>query len=117
MGIQLNTLVSLWARPCLVDIWQCQHWGGGEPFLYFLKALFTFLGPDELIILLEEFCHWLGNNGKARNKATVISCHSQKATDFTDVGWLLPFGHCFYFRRIHFYSFCSLDMPKEGNIF
>jgi hypothetical protein len=62
-----------------------------------LKTFFTFLGPNELIVFLEEFCQGLGNAGKTLDETAVISFHSQEASDLTNVGGLLPFGYCFYF--------------------
>jgi hypothetical protein len=68
-------------------------------------------------LLLEELGHWSCYAGESFDKTSVIPCHSQKASNFTNVGWLLPFGYCFYLGRVHFYSLCSQDMPKEGYLF
>jgi hypothetical protein len=72
------------------------------------------LGPHKLVVFLEEFGQGFFNAEESFDKTVVISRNSQEASNFTNVGGLLPFGYCFYLGWIHFYPFCSQDMPEEG---
>ena len=74
-----------------MDVWQCQNGCSGELLLYDLEAFLTLRGPHKLIVFLEELGHRSCYGGKSLDKAAVISCHSQKSSNFTDVGRLLPF--------------------------
>jgi hypothetical protein len=100
-----------------VDVWQCQYWHGREFLLYDLETFFTLWGPHKFVVFLEELGHGSCNAGESSDKTAILSRHSQKALNFTNVGWLLPFGYCFYLGRVHFYPFCCQDMPKEGYLF
>jgi hypothetical protein len=100
-----------------MDVWQCQNGCSCELLLYDLEAFLTLRGPYKLIVFLEKLGHQSCYAGEPFDKTAVISCHSQKASNFTDVGWLLPFAYCFYLGRVYFYSFHSQDMPKEGYLF
>jgi hypothetical protein len=79
-----------------------------------LKTFFTLWGPNKLVFFLEEFGQGFCNAGEPFDKTTIISYHSQEASNFTNAGGLLPLGHCFYLGWIHFYPFYSQDMPEEG---
>jgi hypothetical protein len=69
-----------------------------------------------LLSFLRSFVIGLAILEKSFDEAAVISYHSQKASDFADIGRLLPFGYSFHLRRIYFYPFCGQDMPEEGDL-
>src|SRR3954465_15464089 len=79
----------------LAHIGQNQHWGCNQTLLQFLKTGFTFLRPDELGVLLQQFCHRFGNLEKTPEKSPVIPRKSKKTTDFTNGCGRLPFCDCF----------------------
>src|SRR6187551_1894425 len=82
--------------------------------LEFLEAVLTHVCPLKWNVVLEQLCHWLCNLGEVLNESPVVTCQSEKASDFCDTLWLFPFCHCLNLFRIHYYAFSCQHVAQKG---
>ena len=50
----------------------CQDWGGGYSIDEHLYCQSVSIGPFKWYSLLQEFCEWFGNVGKASDKGSLV---------------------------------------------
>ena len=56
-----------------MDIGKDEDGSSGQTLLEYLKAFLASIGPQELLVLLEQFRHRLCDLGEILDKATVIT--------------------------------------------
>src|ERR1043165_8653880 len=84
-------------------------------FLQLLKTGLTIIIPVKLILLLQQFSHWLCNPREVFNEPPIISRKSQETADITNGLGCLPFSHGGNLGWIHCYSFSLHNMSEESH--